>query len=80
MAFQHQATGTGSDQELLDIARASLARVMASGRRYRIGSREVELPSVDELRRTIKELEDKIAAANTATGGSHNYARFVLNP
>jgi len=31
MAFEHVATGTGTDQELLELNRAMQARIMANG-------------------------------------------------
>ncbi len=63
MAFPWVAAGTGTDQELLDAARAMKARINTNGQEYYIGSRRVVLPPLLSVMKDIKELEAKIAAA-----------------
>ena len=62
MPFVHTASGTGTDQELLDNARAMHARIMANGQEYYVGNRRVVLPDIDKVSAEIKRLEAKIAA------------------
>lgn len=68
MPFLHTASGTGSDQDLLDAARAMEARINTNGQEYYIGNRRVVLPPLSQVVARIKELEAKIAA--TAGGAS----------
>lgn len=68
MPFVHTASGTGPDQELLDIARAMHARIMANGQEYWVGNRKHVLPAIEKVATEIKRLEASIAA--TAAGSS----------
>lgn len=76
MAFQHVASGTGTDQDLLDLARAALARVLATGKAYTTDGQSLTLADVGELRATINELEQKIAAAAGTAGPADNHFRM----
>jgi len=79
MAFQFIATGTGTDQELLDLTRAAIAKILATGQTYSVDGRSLTMASLPELRSYAQELESKIAAAAAAASGSgptRNLARF----
>ncbi len=74
MAFEHVASGTGTDQELLDLNRAMQARIMANGQEYRTTEGKwVKLPDLEVLRAQEKELQGRIAAAE---GPADNYVEF----
>lgn len=78
MAFTHVASGTGTDQELLDLCRACIARVLSGQQQYRDENGHwVMLPDLAELRKTEEKLQAKVAASN---GPVTNLAEFKQRP
>lgn len=67
--------GTGTDAELLEIARGMLAQVMLYGHAYDIEGKRVDRSSLKDLRETITWLEARVAAENTIAGNAVNYAQ-----
>lgn len=76
MAFTHVASGTGTDQELLDLCRACIARVLSGQQKYRgTDGLWVELPDLAELRKQEKDLQARIDGA--AYGPARNLVQFA---
>ena len=81
MAFAHTASGTGTDQELLDLNRAMQARIMASGQEYRDETgKYVKLPELAVLQAEEKRLQARIDAAASNTGAAYNLVEFQRRP
>ena len=81
MAFEHVATGTGTDQELLELNRAMQARIMANGQEYRDESGKwVRLPSLEVLQTEEARLQSRIDAAASTTGPASNLIEFRRRP
>jgi hypothetical protein len=77
MAFEHVASGTGTDQELLDLNRAMQARIMANGQEYRDEScKWVKLPPLEVLQAEEVRLQSRIDAAASTTGSASNLIDF----
>lgn len=62
MAFPWTAPGTGTDQELLDLARAAIAQILATGQSYAIAGRQLTRADLPELRETVQWLETRLTA------------------
>ena len=76
MAFPWVAKGTGTDQELLDLARAAMAQIMATGQSYTEDGQALTRADLPELRRQVTWLEQRIAAA-AASGPAENVVRMT---
>lgn len=79
MAFEHVATGTGTDQDLLDLARAKLARVLAGVTEYEDaeGNEVVITQSESELLNIVGRLEARV---DSASGPATNLVDFRRRP
>lgn len=75
MAFPWTAAGTGTDQELLDLTRAAIAQILATGQSYNGQGQAMTRANLAELREMEKHYEEKIAQASTG-GFAVNYARL----
>lgn len=66
MAFEHVASGTGTDQDLLDLARAKLARVLSGVTEYTDanGNRVKITESEGQLLNTVQKLTVLVGAAS----------------
>lgn len=74
MAFDHVATGTGTDQDLLDLCRALIARVLSGQQEYRnTDGFWLKLPDLGELRATEMDLQSRI---DRASGPARNLVTF----
>ncbi len=63
MAFEHVASGTGSDQDMLDAVRASIQQVVVNGQEYRDANGNRQLRAdLGELRQLEHELQSKVSA------------------
>jgi len=79
MTFVHEASGTGTDQELLNLNRAMQARIMANGQEYQDAhGHRVRLPELSVLKKQEAQLVAAIAAA--AGGMTHNLVEFNRRP
>jgi len=67
--------GTGSDQELLDLTRASIALVTKYGKTRGTNGRLLEMSDLPALYEAMSRLEARISAA-TSSGSTTNYAIF----
>lgn len=65
--------GTGTDQELLDYARACMARILAHGVAYDNKGKSLTQADLPDIRATIEWLESRVNTA--ANGMSVNYVR-----
>lgn len=70
MAFAHVASGTGTDQEMLDACRAAIVQVMVNGQEYRDanGNRQTR-PDLATLQKMEARLQAKV---NGSTNGPAN--------
>ena len=75
MAFPWVAAGTGTDQELLDLARAAMAQIMATGQAYSVDGRSLTRADLPQLRDQITWLESRINAASRS-GPAQNYIQL----
>lgn len=76
MAFDiENDIGTGTDQELLDLTRASIAKVTKFGFSREINGRTTTVSDLPALYAAMEKLESRIAAANGG-GSVTNYASF----
>jgi hypothetical protein len=74
MAFQlTNVVGTGTDQEILDWARAAIVTILATGQAYDNKGKSLDRADLAELRKTVDWLETRINSANTG-GFAVNYA------
>lgn len=64
MAFSHVATGTGTDQDLLDLTRAAIAQILSTGQSYASDGRSLSRADLNALRETEKHYEAKIAISS----------------
>ncbi len=79
MAFDHQATDTGTDQDLLDNVRAMIARVTANGQEYRdTAGFMVKLPDLSDLVAQEEMLKARIDQA--ASGPARNLVELRRFP
>ncbi len=78
MAFVHVASGTGTDQELLDLCRALIARVLSGHQEYRnVDGFWLKLPSLEVLQATEKDYQSRI---DRASGPARNLVEFQRRP
>ncbi len=78
MAFAHVASGTGTDQEMLDAVRAMIQRINVTGQEYRDQhGHMVRLPELSVLRQQEKDLQVKVDAAS---GPARNLVEFQRRP
>lgn len=76
MAFDiDNPVGTGTDQELLDLTRASIAKVTAFGETRGINGRTIGMADLPSLYEAMAILESRIAASTTS-GSATNFASF----
>ena len=70
MAFAHVASGTGTDQEMLDAIRAAIVQIAVNGQEYRDanGNRHTRA-DLGELRRMEREYQSRV---NVAANGPAN--------
>lgn len=74
MAFAHSASGTGTNQELLDLTRAAIAQVMATGQAYSMDGRSLTRASLPELIAAEKYFAAKVAAESSTAGMAYTVA------
>lgn len=75
MAFDiSNPIGTGSDQELLDFTRATIAQITLHGQAYTVDGRELTRADLRSLREQVTWLESRINAA--AGNQASNIARL----
>lgn len=76
MAFDIQSDiGTGTDQELLDLTRASIATVTKYGEARGINGRTITMADLPSLYDAMQILESRISSVS-ASGSTTNYAIF----
>lgn len=67
MAFNlTNAIGTGTDDELLEFARAAIAQILLTGQAYGINGRTFDRADLAQLRETVTWLEGRVDAASGA--------------
>lgn len=75
MAFPWVAAGTGTDQELLNLARAAIAQILANGQAYSIDGDTLTRADLPELRRQVEWLEQRVNA-ETESQPAENLVQF----
>lgn len=75
MAFPWTAAGTGTDQELLDLTRAAIAQILATGQSYGINGRSLTRADLPTLTKYEQELSNRINSA-AATGPAETLINF----
>lgn len=64
MGFAHEASGTGTDQEMLDSIRAAIVRIAVNGQSYRTADGEVwNGANLSTLRELEQEYQQRVSAA-----------------
>jgi hypothetical protein len=74
MSFPYVASGTGTDQDLLDLVRQGIATVVATGQEIEIRGRKYTRADLGELRTLEKQLQSRVS---NAQGPARNRARMV---
>lgn len=69
--------GTGTDQELLELTRATIAKVTAFGETRGVNGRTITMSDLPSLYDAMERLEARISSAtNGGSGSATNYASF----
>jgi site-specific recombinase XerC len=77
MAFNLTNTiGTGTDEEMLEFARAAIVQIMATGQAYGTNGRSLTRAELAELREMVTWLENRINAAAGSSAPTQTYVRL----
>lgn len=82
MAYLHVASGTGTAQDRLDLARALEARILSGVQEYDMEGNRLKLPDLEVVIARIKSLEAEVAAAAVvpSSAGSNETKVYFKRP
>ena len=82
MPYVHTASGTGTAQDRLDLARALEARILSGVQEYYMEGNRLKLPDYADVVKRIKELEAEVAAesAGASSAGQNETKVYFRRP
>lgn len=82
MPYVHTASGTGTAQDRLDLARALEARILSGVQEYDMEGNRLKLPDLEVVVARIKSLEAEVAAAavSPSSAGTNETKVYFKRP